>query len=300
MLHTLPLYYLPNMMKSLDAHLRNMAMALTDDGDNIFNRETRHFPPIQYLLPSKRWLRQKYVSCVVPVIKRPYADGYCVPPHYVIMDTGCLTPLSEEELSVAIKVNRHQIGVPMKLFFRQNDMSICSQWEFIRHYYLYVPEVVKKEESMVKALCAALDNGWYGEMVSLFYDLKKENPDEFHRRLQSYIEREKELKRQMDECQDLIRVVRINKEFGWNDRWDELYDLFSETSKYKDKDFFRFCKYHFEEDDRMWAIFWDIRRAGTDAWKIARTSAKYFELKSKYKQTQYDKKSFLMYYTLEF
>ena len=144
-----------------------------------------------------------------------------------------------------------------------------------------------------------MEMDWYDELKSLFYDLKTDNPDEYERRLQMLIDKEKELKRQMDECQNLIRIVKLNKEYGWNDRWDELYDMYSASKEYKDGNFYRFCKYYFEEDSRMWAVFWDIKRAGTDAWKIAKSSSKFFELKSKYEQARYDKESFLMYYTLE-
>lgn len=287
------------MMKPLDIYMKGVIKTLVDDGDELFNRETRHFPPIQYMLPSKRWLRQKYVRSMIPIFSRPYGDEHHIPPHYVIMNKGNFTPQSEKEISKTIMVNRHQIAVPMKMFFRENDLGICSQWEFIRMYCKMVPKPIRKEQGVVSALCLALEMGWYSEMKSLFYDLKKDNPDEYDRRFQNYIDKEKELKRQMKECQNLISVIRLNKQYGWNDRWEELYNKYSESKDQDKNSFFKFCEILFGDDDRLWAVFWDINRIGSDARRIAALSSKYDKLRAKYLQTKYDKESFLMYYTFE-
>lgn len=288
----------PFYLRPFEIYLKNMTEMLTDeDGECLFNRETRHFPPLQHQLDAKKvggWWPNRYLLQDTTCFSRPYAEENHIPHHYVIVSTDCFKPRSETERKEMIKVSYGQVAIPMKWFFRQNDLNLMEQWEFIRHYYKYIPRKVRNA-SLIRAYGMAIDLGIEEGLRSLFYDLKEEDPKEYDTRIHTYYEKRNELNKQMKECLNAIIQVRQREECGWDEKWERLYVRYEKSSFYDYNNFYEFCKYLSEYDEDFRNVFKVIWKPGTIFWQIAVLTDMYVKQRFEYRKVVDDMENFLMY-----
>ena len=292
----------PFYLRPFEIYLKNMTEMLTDeDGECLFNRETRHFPPLQHQLDAKKvggWWPNRYLLQDTTCFSRPYAEENHIPHHYVIVSTDCFKPRSETERKEMIKVSYGQVAIPMKWFFRQNNLNLMEQWNFIRHYYKYLPRKVRNT-SLIRAYGLAVDMGIEEGLRSLFYDLKEEDPEEYDKRIHTYFEKRNELNKQMKDCLTGIMHIRQCRECGWDEQWEGMYALYEKSKDYDHVNFHSYCENYLEYYECQMDAFTDIRKQGSDAWHIAILSARYVKLRFEYKKVVDEMETFLMYNNFE-
>ena len=148
-------------MDSVNIYYKNMADAMTYDGNMLFGHDRRNYIPLKIDLSARgQWL-PKDSKNRDSRDKRLYAHEVCVPDDYMIVDAETYTPTSTYEEARIIRVNKQQIAIPMKWFFKMKDMTIYEQWDFLRAYRLDIPYKLKTKICLDDALSKAYDL-WHG------------------------------------------------------------------------------------------------------------------------------------------
>ena len=139
------------------------------------------------------------------ILKRYYAHEVHVPDDYMIVDAESFTPSSVYEEVRMIRVNPRQVAIPMTWFFKLKDMTIYEQWDFLRVYRLDIPYKLKAKTYLDDALSTAYDFGMEADFLNMFYDMLRDNPEEFKRRKGLLSAKKKEIWNRMDSI--LVQAV---------------------------------------------------------------------------------------------
>ena len=170
-------------------------------------------------MTAKKWWWPEYFK-YKDKNERYYAKERNVPEGYLVVSRDCFEPSSAYEEARSIIIDRHQIAIPMKWFFRMNDLDLYRQWEIIRVNILSLPQRVRHADRLYKALDVAYQYGMEEDFKALFYDLFVENPEELNRRVKLLHEREQKAIQEVKDCEARIRALK--KEDGWNSEYEML------------------------------------------------------------------------------
>ena len=115
-------------------------------------------------------------------------------------DAETYIPTSTYEEARIIRVNKQQIAIPMKWFFKMKDMTIYEQWDFLRAYRLDMPCKLKTKICLDDALSKAYDLGMETDFLNMFYDMERDDPKEFKRRKNLLTSKKNKVKSSMKTC----------------------------------------------------------------------------------------------------
>ena len=178
-------------MDAATIYYKNMADAMTYDGNMLFGHDRRNYIPLRIDVSARgQWLSKDSKS-KDSQDKRYYAHEVHVPDDYMIVDADSFTPSSVYEEVRMIKVNPRQVAIPMTWFFKMKDMTIYEQWDFLRVYRLDIPSKLKTKTYLEDALNKAYDLGMEADFLSMFYDMERDDPKEFKRRKTHLAEQKK-------------------------------------------------------------------------------------------------------------
>ena len=220
-----------------------MVQSLTYEGDELFGHEMRRFPPLTDVLTAKGWWWQHYYKVAEGLRGRFYAQEAGVPEGYIILTRGQCEPRSIREAVETVEVSAWQIAVPLKRFFRDRQLSLHEQWQFIRKIRRDIPERIRNKFILKTAMEIAYEMDMGEEFMTWFYDQKTEDPKAFgmqELKIKTEIER---LKRVVEEAER--RIAGLRKQVGtenWPRRYDDWYEKFRQSEHYGEMSFARWCR----------------------------------------------------------
>ena len=278
-------------MDSTSIYYKNMVDAMTYDGNMIFGHDNRHPSPVSIDIPAKGWWWAKYFKNRDLEDRRFYAHEVHVPDDYMILSKESFTPKNEYEEVRMIKVNERQVAIPMTWFFKLKDMTIFEQWDFLREYRQGLPFHLKSTPFLEDALGRAYDLGIEKDFLSMFYDMLRDDPDEFKRRKDLLDERKKEVRRDMDSCLAEIRTYRTIDD-GWTELAEELYCEYSSGKVLETMNFADYCEFTSNSDEKYLPVLKEVRMIHSKAWFISMMTDDYVclckKLQNLNKQKEFD------------
>ncbi len=253
-------------MRNYDDDLHEKLKALCYDGDRIFDHDYRHFAPITIGLTAKKWWWPEYFK-YKDKNERYYAKERNVPEGYLVVSRDCFEPSSAYEEARSIIIDRHQIAIPMKWFFRMNDLDLYRQWEIIRVNILSLPQRVRHADRLYKALDVAYQYGMEEDFKALFYDLFVENPEELNRRVKLLHEREQKAIQKVKDCEARIRALK--KEDGWNSEYEMLYQRYVRSELSMEMGFIQYLERYGNLTQTGWGLVLKSKVPGSLVNRIA-------------------------------
>lgn len=278
-------------MDSTSIYYKNMVDAMTYDGNMLFGHDNRHSSPVSIDIPAKGWWWAKYFKNRDLEDRRFYAHEVHVPDDYMILTNESFTPKNEYEEVRMIRVNERQVAIPMTWFFKLKDMTIFEQWDFLREYRQGLPFHLKSTPFLEDALGRAYDMGIERDFLSMFYDMLRDDPDEFKRRKELLGERKKEVKRDMDSCLAEIRTYRTIDD-SWTELAEELYGEYSSGKVLETMNFAGYCEIASNLDEKYLPVLKEVRRVHSKAWFVSMMTDDYVclckKLQNLNKQKEFD------------
>ena len=250
-----------------------------------------HDSPVSIDIPAKGWWWAKYFKNRDLEDRRFYAHEVHVPDDYMILSKESFTPKNEYEEVRMIKVNERQVAIPMTWFFKLKDMTIFEQWDFLREYRQGLPFHLKSTPFLEDALGRAYDLGIEKDFLSMFYDMLRDDPDEFKRRKDLLDERKKEVRRDMDSCLAEIRTYRTIDD-GWTELAEELYCEYSSGKVLETMNFADYCEFTSNSDEKYLPVLKEVRMIHSKAWFVSMMTDDYVclckKLQNLNKQKEFD------------
>lgn len=238
-------------MRTDDIAFNEKMNALCYDGDDIFNHDYRHHSPIVIAMEAKRWWWPEYFK-YKDKHERFYAEEHQIPEGYLVVSRNFFEPSSAYEEARSLVIDKRQIAIPMKWFFKLNDMDLHRQWDVIRVNILSLPQKVRQAASLYKALDVAYRYGMEEVQKSWFYDLKVENPKEHERRVMLLVEKERVAIKVVVECENKINVLK--KDEGWNDKYEMLYRRYIRTDLSMEMGFIKYLEKYGNLTQTGWGL----------------------------------------------
>ena len=270
-------------MDAASIYYKNMADAMTYDGNMLFGHDRRNYIPLRIdLLARGQWLSKDSKSRDSQD-KRYYAHEVHVPDDYMIVDAESFTPSSVYEEVRMIKVNPRQVAIPMRWFFKMKDMTIYEQWDFLRFYRLDIPSKLKAKTYLEDALTKAYDLGMEADFLSMFYDMERDDPKEFKRRKNLLTEKKKEVRTEMKSCLAEINKLRAATDGSWSELSDELYSEYSSGKMFGEMNFMDYCELAARADEKYREVKEAVCEVHSVAWYISMITDDYIALDEKLK-----------------
>jgi hypothetical protein len=265
-------------MDSVSIYYKNMADAMTYDGNMLFGHDRRNYIPLKIDLSARgQWL-PKDSKNRDSRDKRLYAHEVCVPDDYMIVDAETYIPTSTYEEARIIRVNKQQIAIPMKWFFKMKDMTIYEQWDFLRAYRLDMPYKLKTKICLDDALSKAYDLGIETDFLNMFYDMERDDPKEFKRRKNLLASKKNKVKSSMRTCLCEINKLRATTDGSWPELFDELYIEYSSSRMFGTLNFTEYCEFSVRADEKYHAVLEEVQRIHSVAWYISMITDDYISL----------------------
>lgn len=271
-------------MDSASIYYKNMADAMTYDGNMLFGHDRRYYIPLKIDLSARgQWL-PKDSKNKDSRDKRYYAHEVHVPDDYMIVDAETFTPKSTYEEVRMIRVNKQQVAIPMTWFFKMKDMTIYEQWDFLRVYRLDIPYKLKTKTFLDDALSKAYDLGMEADFLNMFYDMERDDPKEFKRRKNLLAEKKKEVRTEMKSCLAEINKLRATTDGSWSELSDELYSEYSSGKMFGAMNFMDYCELSARLDEKYRDVQEAVCRVHSVAWYISMITDDYIALDEKLKE----------------
>ena len=266
-------------MDSVSIYYKNMADAMTYDGNMLFGHDRRNYIPLKIDLSARgQWL-PKDSKNRDSRDKRLYAHEVCVPDDYMIVDAETYTPTSTYEEARIIRINKQQIAIPMKWFFKMKDMTIYEQWDFLRAYRLDMPYKLKTKICLDEALSKAYDLGMETDFLNMFYENLLAN-------------KKNKVKSSMKTCLCEINKLRATTDGSWPELFDELYVEYSSGRMFGTLNFTEYCEFSVRSDEKYHSVHEETQRIHSVAWYISMITDDYIsldeELQELEKQREFD------------
>ena len=286
-------------MDAASIYYKNMADAMTYDGNMLFGHDRRNYIPLRIgLLARGQWLSKDSKSRDSQD-KRYYAHEVHVPDEYMIVDADSFTPSSVYEEVRMIKVNPRQVAIPMTWFFKMKDMTIYEQWDFLRVYRQDIPSKLKTKTYLEDALTKAYDLGMEADFLSMFYDMERDDPKEFKRRKTLLAEQKKEVRTEMKSCLAEINKLRATTDGCWSELSDELYSEYSSGKMFGAMNFMDYCELAARMDEKYREVKEAVCEVHSVAWYISMITNDYIALDEKLKELASQKEFDGHLYTFE-
>ena len=271
-------------MDSAIIYYKNMADAMTYDGNMLFGHDRRNYIPLKIDLSARgEWL-PKDSNHRDSRDKRYYAHEVHVPDDYMIVDAETFTPSSVYEEVRMIKVNHRHVAIPMPWFFKLKDMTIYEQWDFIRSYRQDLPVKLKAKTYLDDALYMAYDMGKEADFLNMFYDMERDDPKEFKRRKNLLTKKKKTVRTEMESCLAEINKLRSSTDGCWSELSDELYSEYSSGKMFGTMSFMEYCGLVARADEKYRDVQQAVCRVHSVAWYISMITDDYIALDEKLKE----------------
>lgn len=286
-------------MDSVSIYYKNMADAMTYDGNMLFGHDRRNYIPLKIDLSARgQWL-PKDSKNRDSRDKRLYAHEVCVPDDYMIVDAETYTPTSTYEEARIIRINKQQIAIPMKWFFKMKDMTIYEQWDFLRAYRLDMPYKLKTKICLDEALSKANDLGMEEEFMNMFYDMLRDNPEEFRRRKELLSKQKKEIWDKMVSCQIEINNYRADSDEGWPELYDDLLSDYNNSKLTGTMNLADYCDIAVRHDEKYYPVQKEMMRVHSKVWYVSMLTDDYVRLNAEYQKLRKQKDFDGSLYTFE-
>ena len=286
-------------MDSASIYYKNMADAMTYDGNMLFGHDRRYYIPPRIDLSARgEWL-SKDSKHMDSRDKRYYAHEVHVPDDYMIVDAESFIPSSVYEEVRMIRVNPRQVAIPMTWFFKMKDMTIYEQWDFLRVYRLDIPYKLKTKTYLDDALSKAYDLGMETDFLNMFYDMLRDNPEEFKRRKGLLSARKKEIWNRMVSILVQIGNYRAESDEGWPELYDELYNNYSNSKLTGTMNLADYCDLAVRHDEKFYPVQKEMMRVHSKVWYVSMLTDDYVRLNAKYQKLRKQKDFDGSLYTFE-
>jgi len=271
-------------MDSASIYYKNMADAMTYDGNMLFGHDRRNYIPLRIDLSARgEWL-PKEPNHMDSRDKRYYAHEVHVPDDYMIVEAETFTPTTIHEEARFIRINKQQVAIPMTWFFRLKDMTIYEQWDFLRVYRLDIPSKLKAKTYLDDALNKAYDLGMEVDFLNMFYDMERDDPKEFKRRKNLLAEKKKEVRTEMKSCLAEINKLRATADSCWSELSDELYSEYSSGKMFGVMSFMDYCELAARMDEKYREVQETVCKVHSVAWYISMITDDYITIDEKLKE----------------
>ena len=278
-------------MDSVSIYYKNMADAMTYDGNMLFGHDYRHPSPVSIAIPAKGWWWPRYFKNRDLADKRFYAHEVHIPDDYMILTKDSFSPKNEYEEVRMIKVNERQVAIPMTWFFKLKNMTIFEQWDFLREYRLDLPFHLKSTPYLEDALGRAYDLGMESDFQNMFYDMLRDDPKEYMRRKELLNNRKKEVTKEMESRLSEINSYRIIDD-SWTELVEELYCEYSSGKVFGVMNFADYCEFAFRLDNKYLPVLNESQRVHSKVWYVSMITDDYVCLNKKLqdlnKQKEFD------------
>ena len=286
-------------MDSASIYYKNMADAMTYDGNMLFGHDRRYYIPLTIDLSARgEWL-PKDSNHRDSRDKRYYAHEVHLPDDYMIVDAESFIPSSVYEEVRMIRVNPRQVAIPMTWFFKMKDMTIYEQWDFLRVYRLDIPYKLKTKTYLDDALSKAYDLGMETDFLNMFYDMLRDNPEEFKRRKGLLSARKKEIWNRMVSILVQIGNYRAESDEGWPELYDELYNNYSNSKLTGTMNLADYCDIAVRHDAKFYPVQKEMMRVHSKVWYVSMLTDDYVRLNAKYQKLRKQKDFDGSLYTFE-
>ena len=286
-------------MDSVNIYYKNMADAMTYDGNMLFGHDRRNYIPLKIDLSARgQWL-PKDSKNRDSRDKRLYAHEVCVPDDYMIVDAETYIPTSTYEEARIIRVNKQQTAIPMTWFFKMKDMTIYEQWDFLRVYRLDIPYKLKTKTYLDDALSKAYDLGMETDFLNMFYDMLRDNPEEFKRRKGLLSARKKEIWNRMVSILVQIGNFRAESDEGWPELYDELYSDYSNSKLTGTMNLADYCDLAVRHDEKFYPVQKEMMIVHSKVWYVSMLTDDYVRLNAEYQKLRKQKDFEGSLYTFE-
>ena len=286
-------------MDSASIYYKNMADAMTYDGNMLFGHDRRYYIPLTIDLSARgEWL-PKDSNHRDSRDKRYYAQEVHVPDDYMIVDAESFIPSSVYEEVRMIRVNPRQVAIPMTWFFKMKDMTIYEQWDFLRVYRLDIPYKLKTKTYLDDALSKAYDLGMETDFLNMFYDMLRDNPEEFKRRKGLLSARKKEIWNRMVSILVQIGNYRAESDEGWPELYDELYNNYSNSKLTGTMNLADYCDIAVRHDAKFYPVQKEMMRVHSKVWYVSMLTDDYVRLNAEYQKLRKQKDFDGSLYTFE-
>ena len=286
-------------MDSASIYYKNMADAMTYDGNMLFGYDRRYYIPLTIDLSARgEWL-PKDSNHRDSRDKRYYAHEVHLPDDYMIVDAESFIPSSVYEEVRMIRVNPRQVAIPMTWFFKMKDMTIYEQWDFLRVYRLDIPYKLKTKTYLDDALSKAYDLGMETDFLNMFYDMLRDNPEEFKRRKGLLSARKKEIWNRMVSILVQIGNYRAESDEGWPELYDELYNNYSNSKLTGTMNLADYCDIAVRHDAKFYPVQKEMMRVHSKVWYVSMLTDDYVRLNAKYQKLRKQKDFDGSLYTFE-
>ena len=276
-----------------------MADAMTYDGNMLFGHDRRYYIPLTIDLSARgEWL-PKDSKHMDSRDKRYYAHEVHVPDDYMIVDAESFTPSSVREEVRMIRVNPRQVAIPMTWFFKLKDMTIYEQWDFLRVYRLDIPYKLKAKTYLDDALSTAYDFGMEADFLNMFYDMLRDNPEEFKRRKGLLSAKKKEIWNRMVSILVQIGNYRAESDEGWPELYDELYNNYSNSKLTGTMNLADYCDIAVRHDAKFYPVQKEMMRVHSKVWYVSMLTDDYVRLNAEYQKLRKQKDFDGSLYTFE-
>ena len=273
-------------MRTDDIAFNEKMNALCYDRDDIFNHDYRHHSPIAIAMEAKRWWWPEYFK-YKDRYERFYAEEHHIPEGYLVVTREVYEPSSAYEEVRTMIIDKHQIAIPMKWFFKMNDMDLHRQWEVIRKNILSLSPKVRLAPDLYRAMEIAYQLGIEEELKKWFYDLQVDNPKEYERRVQLLYEKEHIAIKEQRVCENKIRVLK--KDEGWNEKYEMLYQRYIRSELSMEMGFVKYLEKHGNLTQTGWILVLKSMVPGSLANKIAILSEELVVLKQRVRDAHHAK-----------
>ena len=286
-------------MDSASIYYKNMADAMTYDGNMLFGHDRRYYIPLTIDLSARgEWL-PKDSKHMDSRDKRYYAHEVHVPDDYMIVDAESFTPSSVREEVRMIRVNPRQVAIPMTWFFKLKAMTIYEQWDFLRVYRLDIPYKLKAKTYLDDALSKAYDLGMEADFLNMFYDMLRDNPEEFKRRKGLLSAKRKEIWNKMVSILVRIGNYRAESDEGWPELYDELYSNYSNSKLTGTMNLSDYCDLAVRHDEKYYPVQKEMMRVHSKVWYVSMLTDDYVRLNAEYQKLRKQKDFEGTLYTFE-
>ena len=244
--------------------LRSHAKALCYDKDELFGHPLTEYYPFFSPVHSITSAFEYYT----PVC---YSKEKNIPDGYIIVTTDLFMPSSIHEEARTVWINKNQVAIPIKWFFRIKKMNFYDQWDMIKISKLDLPEGITANDSLYSAMRKAYNQGMEDSFMQLFYDMREENPNDFYKQICQYSNSINYLTLKIDEFKQEINDLRQQMD----ETFIVLYDEFEKSSYYEKISFLDFCAYNLQIEREIFLDYLDIDSAVIKISKVTNSFLKF-------------------------
>lgn len=265
--------------------LKDYIDSLTHDGKAIFGHDCRHYSPLfaedigrgAYASRFRGGNENKMGS---------YADKLHLPDGYIIVSEELLPQDISDEDGTMIEIGHHRMAIPLRYYFKIMGMAPHEQWIFIRKIEFPLPDGIKHDASLGKALYTAFKLCKEDDFLKLFYDVKAEDYLEVNKKYAPYSIYKDVIEQKKQSCLGKIERLRKGKPKEWDAFYDRLYMIYVESDQYGTVSFDEFCTELFKYVKGALEAFWKIWDKGSVAWRISQQTRKIVSLNLKLKNAR--------------